>query len=223
MNDEETDLRARAAKHAALADPTRLRITDLLTLGDLAPRELERRLEIPSNLLAHHLKTLEAAGLIIRTRSEGDGRRSYVQLVAGGAGSPTDPETMLPAGRVVFVCTANSARSQLAEHIWRRHSHIPAASAGTVPARSIALDALRVAAAHGLDLTGAQPQRLEDVRAAGDLYITVCDHAHESLATGDLHWSIPDPVAERGRTAFEDVYAQLERRVTALAPHVIAA
>ena len=102
------DFRARVAKHAALADPARLRIVDLLTLGDLSPTELQAELGMPSNLLSHHLRTLEDAGLATRRRSEADRRRSYIRLAAGAL------EGLVPgaehgARRVLFVCTRNSA------------------------------------------------------------------------------------------------------------------
>ena len=76
---------ARAAVHAALADPARLQIVDTLGLGDASPSELAAMLAMPSNLLAHHLHALEQAGLVTRRRSEGDRRRSYVRLDPRGA------------------------------------------------------------------------------------------------------------------------------------------
>ncbi|MGB3374019.1 MAG: winged helix-turn-helix domain-containing protein, partial [Microbacterium sp.] len=76
--EEDPELEARARRHAALAEPVRLRIMDLLVRSDLSPTELGRRLGLASNLLAHHLNVLEAEGLLRRGRSEGDGRRSYV-------------------------------------------------------------------------------------------------------------------------------------------------
>jgi len=120
--------------HAALGDPARLRIVDLMMLGDLSPSELGERLDLPSNLLAHHLKVLESAGVLSRRRSEGDRRRTYLHLAVTGAGSldPAEPVTAAP-GRLVFVCTANSARSHLAAALWRQASRIPSASAGTHP------------------------------------------------------------------------------------------
>ena len=69
--------------HAALADPARLRITDTLLTGDASPSELAAMLAMPSNLLAHHLHVLEQAWIITRRRSEGDRRRTYLQLVPG--------------------------------------------------------------------------------------------------------------------------------------------
>lgn len=220
MNANTDDLHARAARHAALGDPTRLRIVDLLRLGDRSPRELQDRLDITSNLLAHHLGVLAAAGLTTRSRSEGDRRRSYLHLV------PTTidgADAAVAAHRVLFVCTANSARSQLAEHLWREQSDVPAASAGTIPAAAVAPGAVRVAAAHGLDLSGATPRLLDDVAAAGDLRIAVCDNAHELLDDGDLHWSVADPAASGTDSAFETAFTDLRRRIDAIAPFVTAA
>src|SRR6187431_2201341 len=71
----------RAAVHAALGEPVRLAIVDRLGPGDASPGELAEAVGLASNLLAHHLKVLEEAGVIRRVRSEGDKRRSYVQLV----------------------------------------------------------------------------------------------------------------------------------------------
>ena len=113
--------------HAALADPARLRITDALCDGDASPKQLGAMLTMPSNLLAHHLRVLEQAGIITRRRSEGDHRRSYLRLIPGTLESLTGrPRRTAP--RVLFVCTANSARSHLAAALWRQASHVPAAS-----------------------------------------------------------------------------------------------
>ena len=111
-----------------------------------------------SNLLAHHLRVLEEAGIIRRVRSEGDRRRSYVQLrldhptVWAAAISGRMPNSLTPGPRVVFVCTANSARSQLAAAIWNQLSPIPATSAGTHPGPRIHPRAIAVADRHGLRL-----------------------------------------------------------------------
>ncbi|WP_418607524.1 helix-turn-helix domain-containing protein [Georgenia sp. SUBG003] len=133
VTDRQARLQRRAALHAALADPARLRIVDTLRLGDAAPSELAEAVGVPSNLLAHHLKVLERAGVVSRTRSEGDKRRSYVQLVPGALDGLVAGDVR-PVTRVLFVCTANSARSHLAAALWRRASEIPAVSAGTHPA-----------------------------------------------------------------------------------------
>jgi DNA-binding transcriptional ArsR family regulator len=105
--------------HAALADPARLRITDTLSAGDASPSELAAMLAMPSNLLAHHLRVLEEAGLVSRRRSDGDRRRTYLRLEPGALDLSGGPP--LPAARrLLFVCTANSARSHLAAALWRR-------------------------------------------------------------------------------------------------------
>ena len=70
------ELESRARAYAALGDPSRLAIVELLAHADLAPGELGARLELPTNLMAHHLQILEQAGLISRRRSEGDRRRT---------------------------------------------------------------------------------------------------------------------------------------------------
>jgi ArsR family transcriptional regulator, arsenate/arsenite/antimonite-responsive transcriptional repressor / arsenate reductase (thioredoxin) len=224
MNIEATEVfRARVARHAALADPARLRIVDLLTLGDFSPTELQAELGMPSNLLAHHLRALEEAGLTVRHRSEADRRRSYVRLAAG-AFEGLVPAAEHGARRVLFVCTRNSARSQLAAALWRQVSEIPSMSAGTHPADSIALGAVDVARRHGLDLADLPPRKLAQVAEEGDFMVTVCDNAHEELAgAGDAHWSVPDPLRLNTEEAFEGAFADISHRVNELAPRVLAA
>src|ERR1035438_2672364 len=160
MNTEQmADVTARAAVHAALADPARLLITDTLAVGDVSPSELAAMLGMPSNLLAHHLHVLEQAGLLTRRRSEGDRRRSYLRLVPGALDSLSRPPARR-ARRVLFVCTANSARSHLAAALWRRASKVPAASAGTHPAAAIAAGAIAAAGRHHLPLRRPQPRHI---------------------------------------------------------------
>ncbi|MDZ5623198.1 arsenate reductase/protein-tyrosine-phosphatase family protein [Nocardioides bizhenqiangii] len=213
-------LEGRAKVHAALADTTRLRITDLLSLTDATASELGASIGIPSNLLAHHLRVLEEAGLIARQRSEGDGRRSYIRLVPAAL-DVHGPESLAVPRRVVFVCTANSARSHIAAAMWRQASAIPAASAGTHPAPAIHPGALAAAHRHQLPIPRRRPRAVNQVLADGDLVITVCDRAHEELAgpTG-FHWSVPDPVAPGTDAAFDAAYDHLATRVTALEPRL---
>src|SRR3954469_24166973 len=108
MNGDLSTLQARARVHAALGDPARLAIMDALTVGDASPGEIGHDLGMPTNLVAHHLKVLRAAGLIVRTRSEGDRRRTYLRLRPDVLGLLTPPP-LAGAERVVFVCTHNSA------------------------------------------------------------------------------------------------------------------
>lgn len=210
----------RAALHAALSDPARLRIVDLLTLGDRSPSELQAELRMPSNLMAHHLRTLEAAGMIARHRSEGDRRRSYLRLNRNGMPGLV-PDAHATVHRVVFVCTANSARSQMAESLWRETSSIPVASAGTHPAATIASGAIAVLERENLAVVDREPKNVRDVLTEGDLTITVCDNAYEELGATGLHWSVPDPVRVGTRRAFRSAFDELGERIRDLAPRLI--
>jgi protein-tyrosine-phosphatase len=227
MNVDKTDgIRRRAAVHAALGDVTRLRIVDVLTVGDASASELASLLRVPSNLLAHHVGVLETVGLVGRHRSEGDGRRSYLTLLRGADGVPPEAPgpRLTPPRRVLFVCTANTARSHLAAALWRSASRVRVASAGTHPGASVHPAAVRAAARRGLRVPEVAPQDLRGIHREGDLVITVCDRAHEELAGADwAHWSVPDPVAAGTRTAFDSAIEDLAARVGALAPRMVGA
>jgi ArsR family transcriptional regulator, arsenate/arsenite/antimonite-responsive transcriptional repressor / arsenate reductase (thioredoxin) len=221
MNVEPLALAARAAVHAALGDAARLAIVDALVLGEASPSELQQLLDMPSNLMAHHVRVLEKAGVVTRHRSEGDRRRTYLAL-APGALDALRPATRRDAVRVVFVCTENSARSQLAAALWAGESPVPATSAGTHPAPAIHPGAVAAARRHHLPLTPATPRHIDDVLRPDDVVITVCDSAHEELgvAPGRLHWSIPDPARTGQDAAFDHAVDQLADRVTRLAPAI---
>ena len=223
MNDERmSDLVRRAAVHAALADPARLAITDALLDGDASPSQLAGMLAMPSNLLAHHLKVLEETGLVTRHRSEGDRRRTYLRLVPGLLDALAGPPGRT-ARRVVFVCTANTARSHLAAALWRRASGVPAVSAGTRPADRIDPGAVDAATRHHLSLPRLRPRHISDVLGDGDLVVTVCDLAHEELGPlAAVHWSVPDPVRAGGPNGFDAALAELDSRVTRFAPRLAA-
>lgn len=212
------DVQERARVHAALGDPARLAIVDTLRLGDASPGEIAHALGLPTNLVAHHVKVLTDAGLIVRTRSEGDRRRTYLRLVPDTLALLTSPPMPAPP-RVVFVCTHNTARSQLAAALWARRSRIPTVSAGTEPAARVHPRAVRVARRHGLNLSGARTADVADVLRLDDLVIAVCDNAHEHLATRPrLHWSVPDPAPVDTDGAFEAAYTDIAARVDRLAP-----
>jgi ArsR family transcriptional regulator, arsenate/arsenite/antimonite-responsive transcriptional repressor / arsenate reductase (thioredoxin) len=206
--------------HAALADPARLRITDTLADGDASPSELAAMVTMPSNLLAHHLRVLQEAGLVSRHRSEGDKRRTYLRLVPGALDVLAGPRGRV-ARRVLFVCTANSARSHLAAALWRQASAVPAVSAGTHPAAAIAPGAIEAAGRHDLPLPRVRPRHIRDVRHDGDLVVTVCDLAHEELGgLAAVHWSVPDPVPAGDPDSFDEALGELRRRVADFAPRL---
>ena len=215
----------RAAVFAALGDPVRLALVDRLATGDASPGELAADISLGSNLLAHHLRVLEDAGITRRVRSEGDRRRSYVQLrldqpsVWAAVISGHMPNNLPTGSRLLFVCTANSARSQLAAAIWNQLRNTPATSAGTHPGPRIHPRAIAVAERHGLRIHRNRPEPLEDVLHDDDLIVAVCDNAHEELrhTRPRLHWSIPDPVPLNTNAAFERAYTDINRRVHHLA------
>jgi len=215
--DDPFGVEQRAKVHAALGDPSRLAIVDDLTVSDRAPHELQARHDIPSHLLAHHLDVLEAAGLIERSRSSGDGRRRYVHLRRGGL-DPLHLRPVMKPQPVLFVCTANSARSQLAAALWHDITGTRSLSAGTHPAAEVHSGAVDAGRRAGLDLTAATPISLDAVRRRPALMITVCDRAHEELDPGPdwLHWSIPDPVPAATREAFDATVVELRRRINGL-------
>ena len=178
-------------------------------------------LAMPSNLLAHHLRVLEQAGIITRRRSEGDRRRTYLQLIPGAAGLAGPRRPRATALRVLFVCTANSARSHLAAALWRQASSVPAVSAGTHPAAAIDPGAIAAAARHRLPLPRLRPRHISEVRHDGDLVITVCDLAHEELGDargGALVRPRPGPGRRPGQLRRGTGAAGRPRRAPGAAP-----
>ena len=213
----------RAAVNHALSDMHRLAITDLLACSDRSPSELADRLNIDSNLLAHHLSVLARVNLIERVSSQGDGRRRYVRLVHSALSS-LDPHLPFKVERVVFVCTENVARSRLAAALWNEIGlEVTATSGGTHPGRSVHPGAIRAAMRRGLDLRGGKPQPVPKFTET-DLVVTVCDRAHEHLLSATevkrVHWSVPDPVGAKSPNAFETTTEFLAERIEQLATFI---
>ena len=213
MND---DIERRASLHAALGEPIRLAIVDDLAVTDRSPNELGRLFDLPTNLLAHHLDVLEAAGLIARFTSAGDRRRRYVRLLH----EPLLAMQIVPSGArraMLFLCTHNSARSQLAAALWTARTGRPAESAGTHPAAKVHRGAVAAARRAGLDLRNAKPRLVEHIDNDVQV-VTVCDRAHEELdpAPEWWHWSIPDPVETGAPESFDAVVADLDLRIRSI-------
>lgn len=126
--------------------------------------------------------------------------------------------------RILFVCTGNSARSQMAEGLARQLARpgVEVASAGTYP---VGIHPLAVAAMRerGIDISLQSSKPVEDLRGEFDYVITLCDVAGEgcpvlSARRARLHWSLPDPAGASGddsarRAAFARVRDDLERRL----------
>jgi len=219
----ESSVTARARIHSALSDPARLAMVDILTFGDSSSGELAQALRLPTNLVAHHVKVLIDTGLVTRSPSEGDRRRSYLRLVPETMAALTPPP-LRSVSRVLFVCTHNSARSQLATALWAERSAVPVASAGTRPAARVHPRAVRIASRHGLKIDAAVTAHISTVLRANDFVIAVCDNAHEDLPADTrptLHWSVPDPARANTNAAFEAAFADIAARIDRLAPIVI--
>lgn len=208
----------RAAMHAALGEPARLAIVDDLAVSDRSPKELGRRHGLPTNLLAHHLDVLEAAELIVRFGSAGDRRRKYVSIVLAPLTRLANAE-MRSDSKLLFLCSHNSARSQLAAALWTARTGQPAESAGTHPAARVHRGAVAAARRAGLDLGGAVPRRVDEIDPDAQV-VTVCDRAHEELEPAPTwwHWSIPDPVETGTAAAFDAVVADLDARIRTIRP-----
>jgi arsenate reductase (thioredoxin) len=128
--------------------------------------------------------------------------------------------------RVLFLCTANSARSQIAEALLTRKGkgRFVVASAGSEPAGEVNPLAVRVLREYGIDWSGKRPKGFDVVQ--GDhwtLVITVCDRAKETCPTFPghpvfAHWGIPDPAdvigpEEQRLRAFRETLQYLSRRI----------
>jgi protein-tyrosine-phosphatase len=127
--------------------------------------------------------------------------------------------------RVLFLCTGNSARSQIAEALLAKKGgeRFIVASAGTSPASEVRPEALAALAGLGIDWSAARPKGVDGiVEAEWDMVITLCDRARESCPNlpnrpVTAHWGIPDPSEITDVTlrvhAFEDTLALLSWRI----------
>lgn len=133
----------------------------------------------------------------------------------------------MPNRTVLFLCTGNSARSQMAEGLARHLAgdRLEVFSAGTHPAARVHPAAVEVMAELGIDISSARPKKIEDLPVSEfDWVITVCDQANQEcplwLGAGRrLHWSIPDPAAVEGteddiREAFRAARDDLKARIS---------
>jgi protein-tyrosine-phosphatase/DNA-binding transcriptional ArsR family regulator len=236
----------------ALADDKRLAIVRLLTLSDLRAGEISAALSLPSNAVSYHLKQLSALGLLQDRRSSSDGRdvyyhvdlehlgRLYIQagdtLHPGlgpseqfGADRTGTPVTPL---RVLFLCTHNSARSQLAEAILQHmgSDNVEVYSAGSMPTE-VHPNTLAVLRDLGIETSHLYAKSMDQFESESfDYIITVCDRVRDicPVFRGDpvqIHWSFPDPVVvedpEQQLVAFRRTAAELQTRVRylLLLPH----
>jgi protein-tyrosine-phosphatase len=223
----------------AVGHDVRWRLLGELAASDRQVHELTERLGAPQNLVSYHLGQLRNAGLVKARRSSADGRDMYYRLElarcatllrdVGGALhpalrlSPPSPPALSRA-RVLFLCTGNSSRSQMAEALLRDRaaSSVTVRSAGSHP-KPVHPDAIRAMAEHGIDLSAARSKHLDRFASQRfDYVISLCDKVREVCPEFPghpqvVHWSIADPAADPdGYPAFQRVAAELVERVEIL-------
>ncbi|NJO05120.1 MAG: metalloregulator ArsR/SmtB family transcription factor [Chloroflexaceae bacterium] len=195
-----------------LADDTRWQLIDELRCSDRLVTELVARTGLAANLVSYHLGLLRQAGFVRVRRSEHDGRAQYYALnrhalrqgcqqlnaVLQVNMPPSPPPAALSP--VVFLCTHNSARSQMAEG-WLRHlsgGAVSVQSAGTAP-RAVHPLAIQVMAELGIDISQQVAKHLQTLPdPLPGVVVTVCDNVRELCrphlsAAVHLHWSVPAP------------------------------
>ena len=205
----------RARIFAALGDSRRLAIAETLVASHRTPGELMEVTGLSSSLLAHHLDILENAGVTYRIGGTADRRKRFIALVDSIRILLSPP---VVKGPILFVCSQNSARSQLASAIWCSEVGGTASSAGTNPASAVHPLAIEVASGHGVDLSKSRPRRLTDSGLRNSTVITVCDQAHDEIPNPlrRLHWSIPDPAISGRKRDFESTYNQLSKIIKSM-------
>jgi protein-tyrosine-phosphatase len=228
--------------------PLRWRLLAELARSDRQVHELTALLGQPQNLVSYHLGQLRSGNLVTTRRSTADGRDTYYSVdlarcgqllaAAGGAlhpalllAAPAPPARRAArAARVLFLCTGNSSRSQIAEALLRHLAGdtVEVRSAGSHP-KAVHRHAVAVMAEYGIDLTGAHAKHLDEFAGHRfDHVITLCDRVREVCPEfrGDpepVHWSITDPAREPdGYPAFQRTAAELTVRIRFLL-HRIAA
>ena len=223
--------------------PLRWRLLTELARSDRQVRELTGLLGQRQNLVSYHLAQLRAGGLVSARRSSADGRDAYYRidlarcgellteagqalhpglaLYPGPALLPAPAEPVRTRTRVLFLCTGNSARSQMAEALLGQlgGDAIEAASAGSRP-KPLHPDAVRAMRQHGINISGHRSKHLDTFAGQRFGYvISLCDRVREVCPEFPghphlVHWSIADPAGEEdAEAAFRRVAAELRTRI----------
>jgi protein-tyrosine-phosphatase/DNA-binding transcriptional ArsR family regulator len=212
------------------AHPVRWQLLSELARSDRRVGELCELAGRRQSLVSYHLRQLRDGGLVSVRRSTADGRDTYYVLdlarcgeLLTGAGVALHP-ALAPAARrtappaaadVLFLCTGNSARSQMAEALCERLSDgtVRAVSAGSHP-KPLHPSAVRVMRDRGIDISGRRSKPLSEFAGRRfDSVISLCDRVREVCpefpGANLVHWSIPEP----GAGEFERTAAELETRI----------
>jgi protein-tyrosine-phosphatase/DNA-binding transcriptional ArsR family regulator len=225
--------------------PVRWKLLAELARSDQRVRELCSRLDLEQSLVSYHLGQLRSEQMVIRRKSTADGRDSYYLLdlercgeLLAGSGTALhpglrfirwprdgDPPARGHSLRVLFSCTGNSARSQMAEALAGHLGvgRVVPLSAGSHP-KPLHPNAVRAMGEYGIDLAGWASKSLSRFSARRfDYVITLCDRVREVCPEFRghpevIHWSIPDPSRE-GETD-EDTYPAFQRTAAEIATRV---
>jgi ArsR family transcriptional regulator, arsenate/arsenite/antimonite-responsive transcriptional repressor / arsenate reductase (thioredoxin) len=215
--------------------PVRWQLLGELAHSDRRVGELCELAGRPQSLVSYHLRQLRDGGLVSMRRSTADGRDTYYVLdlprcgaLLSGAGVALHPALAPAAPRhepsatadVLFLCTGNSSRSQMAEALCERLSNdaIRAVSAGSEP-KPLHPHAVRVMRDHGIDISEHRSKHMSEFADRRfDHVISLCDRVREACpefrgAPDRVHWSIPDPASVGTLQAFERTAAELETRI----------
>ncbi len=224
--------------------PVRWRLLSELARSDRRVGELCELAGERQSLVSYHLRQLRDHGVVSARRSLADGRDTYYVLqlprcgeLLGSAGASLHPGLASVVGsyptrgrgsgraRVLFLCTGNSARSQVAEAMAEQLSagRVRAASAGSHP-KPLHPNTGRVMRERGIDPAGRRPKHLSEFTGRRfDYVISLCDRVREICpefpgTPQAIHWSVPDPAHEPGTDdetlpAFERMAAELETRI----------
>lgn len=232
--------------------PIRWRLLTLLAQSDYCVQELVALIQLPQNLVSYHLRQLREGNLVAERKSSADERSVYYRMdlerfrllylqaasqlhpalteETTEAAANTQPgKASPPPLRVLFLCTHNSARSQMAEALLRHLSHgsISAYSAGSDPAEQVHPFAVSIMEQLGIDMSQAYPKHFGAFRSQHfDAIVTVCDRVREVCPVFPddpkrIHWSFPDPALVEGSEeiryrAFEQTSLQLATRIRLL-------
>ena len=213
--------------------PLRWQLLSELARSDRRVGELCELVGRRQSLVSYHLRQLRDGGLVSARRSAADRRDAYyvldlercrgllasagASLHPGLAGVSPDDREPSPA-EVLFLCTGNSARSQMAEALceWLSAGAVRAASAGSHP-KALHPLAVRAMRRRGLDISARRAKHLDELATRRfDYVITLCDRVREVCpefpgGPAAIHWSVPEP--GQRLPAFERCAAELETRV----------
>jgi protein-tyrosine-phosphatase/DNA-binding transcriptional ArsR family regulator len=224
--------------------PIRWQLLTELVHSDRAVRELTELVGEPQNLVSYHLRQLRDGGLVSSHRSAADGRDSYYSIdltrcrdELQAAGRALHPALWLvPAAapvtahkRVLFLCTGNSARSEMAEALIVQMSggRVDAVSAGSNP-KALHAHAVKVMHKRSIDISENRTKHLDEFTAQRfDVVVTLCDRVREVCPEFPrqprlVHWSIPDPALDGSIKAFERTATELETRIGFMLPQLNA-